>query len=70
LGVDPEAISIRFFFPEGRVKLHDTMPIIDSILRLGTNNKAGFEEAELMEIRCCKPYSDCRCQNLIIYHDY
>ncbi len=48
--VDPDAISIRVFFPDGKVILYiDTMPIVDTLLPgLELTTRQIFEEAELM----------------------
>ena len=48
--VDPEAMSIRVFFPDGKVILyHQDMPIVDALLPgLPLTTKQIFEEAELV----------------------
>ncbi len=48
--VDPEAISIRVFFPDGKVILYtDDMPIVDNLLPgLELTTRQIFEEAELI----------------------
>ncbi len=48
--VDPEAMSIRAFFPDGKVTLYtDTMPIIDTLLPgLELTTRQVFESAELL----------------------
>jgi len=48
--VDPEAISIRVFFPDGASEVYtDTMPIVDTLLPgLELTTRQVFEEAELI----------------------
>ena len=48
--VDPEAISIRVFFPDGSSEVYtDAMPIVDRLLPgLELTTKQVFEEAELI----------------------
>jgi Uma2 family endonuclease len=48
--VDPEAISIRVFFPDGSSEVYtDAMPIVDTLLPgLELTTKQVFEEADLL----------------------